>query len=107
MPCDQVRITTLKAPAANVETMAEALRSLGYHAVVTRAGTIGVSRDSLRGEWAAGKLTLYGNIDTSAETSALAKAYAKQSIIETAKRQGWQLRFKADGDIEATRRRFA
>ena len=103
MPCHQVRTTNLDAPAANVEVMARALAEMGLNVAVD-GRTILVTNARGSGQWFDGRLTFNGTL--AFDTNALRREYSKQSIKATAKKQGWQLRFKANGQAVATRRRF-
>lgn len=109
MPCYQQRTTTLEVAAADLGVMAKALEALGLQTHLDAASrTIRVStRTGQSGYFADGRLVLTGTTTAALDENALRREYSKQTIIQTAKRQGWQLRFKADGDIEAVRRRFA
>lgn len=105
MPCNQVRETTLDIKAANLDVMTRALEALGMtthrEADVIRV----VTREGVSGYYTAGRLVLNGV--SRLDQATVQREYSTQSIISTAKRQGWQLRFQSDGRIEATRRRFA
>lgn len=107
MPCYQVRVTTLEAPAANIETMAAALRSLGFDATVREQDrTIRLTTKSgISGYWADGRIVMQGR--ASVDENEVRRAYSRESVVQTARKQGWQLRFQQDGRIEATRRRFS
>lgn len=104
MPCWQQRETTLEVAAANLDVMARALEALGMQ--TQRDGEVirVVTREGQSGYFANGRFVLAGAVGL--DQSAVAREYSKQSILNVAKRQGWQLRFKADGEIEAVRRRF-
>lgn len=83
MPCYQVRTTTLEAPAANIETMAAALRMLGFAAAVREQDrTIRLmTQAGISGYWADGRIVMYGRVRV--DENAVRRAY-----------------------LEATRRRF-
>jgi len=106
MPCDQVRTTTLEIDAASLDVMAEALRSLGLDALVDVAQrTIRVTASTGQsGYWANGLLVMNG---MTLDQNEVRRAYSKASIVQTARRSGWQLRFQSSGEITATRRSFA
>lgn len=107
MPCYQQRTTTLEVAAANLDVMARALEALGLQTKVDEAQrTIRLtSSTGVSGYWANGRLVLNGT--TNLDEDAVRREYSKQSVLTVARRQGWQVRFAANGDIEATRRRFA
>jgi uridine kinase len=107
MPCYQQRTTTLEVAAADLDIMAKALEALSMTTHLDAATrTIRVStREGQSGYFANGRLVISGVVGL--DENALRREYSKQSIVVTARKQGWQLRFKADGDIEAVRRRFA
>lgn len=106
MPCWQERTTELAIEAASLPLMEATLNALGLTAklegnlirVTTKAGRSGY--------YANGKLVVNGAV-TLPGVNVIRREYAKQSIVATAKKQNWRLRFMADGTIEATRRRFA
>jgi hypothetical protein len=108
MPCYMQRTTSLEVEAANVAVMAKALEALGL--TITninhekRAITASTA-DGQRATWANGVLQTTGQLGFDAD--AVRREYSRQSIVTTAKAQGWQLRFQRDGTIEAIRRRFA
>lgn len=106
MPCWQVRETTVEIAAANLDIMARALEALGLQAKVDEAQrSIRVTTTTgQNGYFADGRLVMSG---FALDENAVRREYSKQSILTTARKLGWQLRFAANGDIEATRRRFA
>jgi hypothetical protein len=107
MPCYQQRTTTLEIDAANLDVLAKALEALGLNAKVEETTrTIRVTTATGQsGYFANGRLVINGT--TRLDENAVRREYSKQSILSVAKRQGWQIRFQPNGDIEATRRRFA
>jgi hypothetical protein len=106
MPCDQVRTTTLKVKAANIEVMAEALRVFGFAVTVDRE-TIWLSKANVSGSWRDGELKLKTSYSASVPTAdEVAREYSKQSIVATARQRGWQVRFKSASEVEVTRRSF-
>ena len=104
MPCNQDRTTQLEVEGANVETMASALRVLGFDAVV-QGQTIALKKDGVAGLWRNGQLRMNGSVNVAAND--VRRAYSRESIVQTAKRQGWALRFQQTGEIVATRRSFS
>ncbi len=108
MPCYTQRTTQLEAPAANLHLMAEALKALGCEVmnIDEARRRIIVQAGSAYGAWQDGVLVMTGASRLKFDENALRREYSKQVIVSTAKRQGWQIRFKKD-EIEATRRRFA
>lgn len=105
MPCFQQRTTEVELAAANLDVMEKALAALGMQ--TRREGEVVrvVTGEGLSGYYTRGRLVINGAVGL--DRNALAREYSKQSIVATAKRQGWQLRFQSDGRIEATRRRFS
>ena len=108
MPCWQERTTTLEIQAADLNVMARALEALGMQAQVDdarRTIRLTTRTGGQAGYFANGRLVISERARL--DENEVRREYSRQSIIATAKRQGWQLRFQQDGRIEATKRRYA
>ena len=105
MPCYQQRTTTMAVEAANLFVMTKALEALGLKATHEGARIRVLDpRTQASGYFEKGVLRLNG--ETRVQANDLKREYSRQSITQTAKSKGWQLRFKSDGKIEATKRRL-
>lgn len=105
MPCYSVRTTQLSVEAANLDVLARALESLGLH--VTSKNTETRTLTLTQGRWRDGKLTLWAGAAANVDANAVRRAYSRETIISTAQKAGWQLRFQQDGRIQAVRRTFS
>jgi hypothetical protein len=107
VPCFQSRTTTLEAAGADLDVMAAALRSVGFEAFVrAQDRTIRLTtKAGISGYWADGRVVMAGRV--SVDEGEIKRAYSRESIVQTARKQGWQVRFQASGEILATRRRFS
>lgn len=107
MPCYQVRTTQLEIAAANRDLLAKAMANVeGFDAVVQMSDRIGFRFHGAAGTWKNGVITYRGG-SREMDVNAIGRQYSKESIKATAKKQGWQLRFQKNGQVVATRRRFA
>ncbi len=107
MPCYQERTTTLEIQAASLDVMARTLEALGMQTRIEEATrTIRLTTATGQsGYFANGRLVVNGAAKIN--ENVIRREYAKQSILSQARKQGWQLRFLQNGQIEATKRRFA
>jgi hypothetical protein len=107
MPCWQVRTTSLNVEVANRDLLAKALSKIeGFSAVVQMSDRIGFRFHGAAGTWKNGVITYRGG-SREMDANVIQREYSRESIKATAKKQGWQLRFQKNGQIQAVRRRFA
>ena len=106
MPCNTRRTTTVEVGKVNLAVMAKALEALGMQATVDEAARSIrlVTRTGFSGYFADGRLRIQGA--EAVDVNAIKREYSKQSIIQTAARQNWQLRWLPNGAVEATKRSF-
>lgn len=107
MPCYQTRTNKVALEAADVALLARAMENVeGFTEVkLLTQDRIGFRFHGQSGSWRNGQMTYYG--DAQVDQNAVRRSYSKEAIKATAKKQGWQLRFRKDGKIVATRRRFS
>lgn len=108
MPCYQVRTISLKMDNMNLGVLEAALNRAGFQAISTFSGRLYFttsSGDAFTYNHSTGSLSTQSTRFQALEKTrgAVAMAYAKEVVIQTAEANAWEWSENAQGQLEVTR----